>query len=333
MVTVHDVARAAGVSISTVSRALSAPGRVAPATVERVVRAASELGYRPNRAASGLRSGRSGVIGLVVPDLENPYFASVAKGVQARAHTHGRAVHIVDTDESVTTEAGEVRGLAQQTDGVILCSPRDLNRDLAALADRPVVLVNNRAEGLPSVTADHLVGMFRAVAHLRALGHRRVAYVGGPESSWSNRQRREGLRRAAETHEDVEIVLAGAFRPHVEGGRAAADLVVGAGATAVVTYNDLVAIGLMERLRSRGLEVPRDLSVVGCDDTFVAALASPPLTTLSADLHEMGARAVDVLVALLAGEDPPPAGELPVELVVRGSTGVPFSARADAAHP
>ncbi|WP_353050460.1 LacI family DNA-binding transcriptional regulator [Cellulosimicrobium sp. Marseille-Q4280] len=349
VVTVRDVARESGVSISTVSRALAEPERVAPETRDRVVAVATRLGYRPNRAASGLRAGRTGALGLVVPDLENPYFASVTKGVQARARRTGHAVFVVDAGEDPGLETELVEGLRPQTDGLVLCSPRAVEADLEVARDTPVVLVNLRIDGIPAVSSDDAHGVVLAVEHLRALGHRRVAYVGGPERSWSDARRRDGLELAHARFPDVETVAVGSFRPRVEGGRAAADLVVASGASAVLAYNDLVALGLVARLRERGLSVPDDLSVVGFDDTFVATLSSPPLTTVRTDLSLLGARAVDRLVALLdarraarvpaTGADSavgPPTGpedELPVELVVRDSTTVPPTTVPPGARP
>jgi len=328
VVTVRDVASASGVSISTVSRALSEPSRVASATRDRVLAAARDLGYEPNRAASGLRSGRTATLGVVVPDLENPYFASVTKGVQARAREHGYGVFVVDVEEDASREADEVRALLRQTDGVIVASPRGTDEELRALVARTprgrAVLVNRRIDGVPSVTADDVAGAVRALDHLRALGHRRIAYVGGPETSWSDRMRREGLRRAAAADgaPAVEVVDLGAFRPHVQGGYSAADLATGAGATAVVAYNDLVALGVEQRLRERGIPVPAEVSVLGFDDTFVATLASPPLTSVGTDLRAVGGAAVDLLVDRLREPDAP-AGHVvrPTELVVRASTG------------
>ncbi|MBB5791035.1 substrate-binding domain-containing protein [Jiangella mangrovi] len=324
MVTVHDVAREAGVSISTVSRTLATPERVAPGTRDRVTQVARRLGYTVNRAASVLRAGRTGALGLVVPDLANPYFAAVAKGAQTRARERGLGLFVVDTDEDPDLEIDAVAGLVPQTDGVLLCSPRAVGRALE-VAGEAVVLVNHQADGVPSVVADHAGGMLRAVEHLRALGHRRIAYAAGPERSWSDGQRRQGLQRAAEHFDDVEAVTFGPFAAQVPGGEAAADLVVASGATAVVTFNDLIAIGLIGRLRARGLEVPRDLSVVGCDDSYVASLVTPALTTLRADLRAIGRRAVDHLVAVAAAgaTAPDPVPRLAVELVVRSTTAPP----------
>jgi hypothetical protein len=172
-----------------------------------------------------------------------------------------------------------------------------------------------------------------APSSLRALGHHRIAYVGGPSSSWSDQARRAGLAAAAARHDDVEVVELGAFRPQVEGGQAAADLVVATGATAVITFNDLVAVGLVDRLRARRLRVPDDFSVVGCDDSYVASLVDPPLTTLRVDLRALGRAAVDQLVASAPGSPAPHLPPLDVDLVVRSSTAPPTAPPVDRGEP
>jgi LacI family transcriptional regulator len=322
VVTVRDVARAAGVSISTVSRALSLPEKVAAPTRDRVAAVAAELGYEPNRAAAGLRAGRTGAVGLLVPDLSNPYFAVIAKGVAERAREHDLGVFVVDSDEDPALESQLLRSLARQTDGVILASPRAVEADRAAAGGTPVVVVNQGGE--LAVGTDNAVGIRLALEHLRGLGHQVVAYVGGPSTSWSDGQRRAAL--ASATGAGIEVRELGAHRPTVEGGTAAADAVVASEATAAITFNDVVAVGLVRALRERGLRVPDDVSVVGFDDTFLASLVTPALTSVSADLREMGRRATDLLVGRLGlgrggGPDPATSLLLPARLVVRESTG------------
>ena len=321
--TIRDVARLAGVSPSTVSRTLSMPAMVNATTRARVAAAVEQLGYHPNRAARGLITGRTGTIGLVVPDLANPFFASVVKGVQARARRSDLAVFVADTDEDSLAEVGLVRALSKQVDGVVLCSPRSSDADLSAIAeDTTVVLVNRAAAGIPGVTYDNEGGMRQAVAHLVALGHRRIAWVGGPVTSWSTQHRGLGLRNAVEQHR-AEVVAVGNFAPTYEGGMAAADQVVSTGATAVVTYNDLVAIGLLARLHARGISVPGDLSVVGVDDIAMSRMARPALTTVRLPKQEAGRIAVELLLTLLDDPDSfiDTRGTLHGELIVRESTG------------
>lgn len=322
--TIRDVARAAGVSQATVSRALSMPELVRPATRVRVEAAARELGYRPNRAARGLITGRTGNLGLIVPDLSNPFFAAVVKGVQAAARAADHSVFIADTDEEPGVEADLLRALAKQVDGLILCSPRAPDDELASVGtDTTVVLMNRESGERPSVTVDNADGMRQALEHLAALGHRRVAFVAGPRTSWSNAQREEGLRRTAEAG-GIDLVHLGHFPPQFEGGVAAADLAVASGATAVIGYNDLVALGLLSRFGVRGIPVPDTMSVLGCDDIAMSAMSHPALTTVSVPKRAAGRATVGLLLSLLdAG---PEAGsmhrQLPTQLIVRGTTGV-----------
>jgi len=324
-VTVRDVAKAAGVSASTVSRALSLPDMVEVGTRERVLRVADSLGYRPNRAARGLITGRTGNIGLILPDLANPFFPSVVKGIQQQAHRSDYAVFVADTDEDPRAEIGLVRALAKQVDGIILCSPRMGPAELReATTVTPVVIVNRRAGTIPAVTIANADGMRQIVAHLMALGHRRIGFVAGPTSSWSSRERLRGLRAAVRSA-PVELVEIGNVAPTFEGGACAATATLLADVTAVVGYNDLVALGLANELRTRGVEVPGGLSVVGIDDIQMAAMVQPALTTLRIPKDTAGRASVDLLLRLLA--DPTarlsPRRELPTELLVRHTTAVP----------
>ena len=328
MVTVHDVARAAGVSISTVSRALASPERVAAETRDRVTRVATELGYRPNQAASGLRMGRTHAVGLLVPDLENPYFATVTKAVQARARAEGYEVFVADSDEDPDVEAELIGALAARTDGLLVASPRSDDAELrAALVGVTAVLANRELAGgpdtetpeIPCVSVDDADGVAQALGHLYALGHRKVGVAAGPSSSWSGGRRVAGLKAAAEQR-DVELVELGTFQPYFAGGTQAADYALASGVTAVVAFNDLMALGILDRLRHRGVDVPGEMSVVGFDDVQLATLVSPALTTVHAPLARLGRRAVDLLLARLRGGTSA-SSQLPVELTIRGSTG------------
>ena len=192
-----------------------------------------------------------------------------------------------------------------------------------------MVLVNRTAEGVPGVTYDNEEGMQQAVAHLVALGHRRIAWVGGPVTSWSTQHRSIGLSNALHDH-GAELARVGNFAPTYEGGMAAADQAVATGATAVVTYNDLVAIGLLARLHARGILVPGDISVVGVDDIAMSRMARPALTTVRLPKQEAGRIAVEVLLAVLDDPeaDTATSGTLHGELIVRDSTGpAPRSSR------
>ncbi|MFD6177796.1 MULTISPECIES: LacI family DNA-binding transcriptional regulator [unclassified Isoptericola] len=330
MANAHEVARAAGVSVSTVSRALTAPEQVSAATRERVLEAADRLGYTPNPTARGLRLGRTHTLGLLVPDLENPYFASVTKGVQARARAAGYPVFVADSEEDPSAEAGLLAQFAQRVDGVVLASPRSDDEELRrAVGQLPAVLVSRDLADLPSVAVDDADGIAQVLGHLHALGHRRVGVAAGPTTSWSGARRLEGLRAAAERLGDVTLVELGSFRPYFSGGLAAADHAVAQGVTAVATFNDLMALGVLDRLRGRGVRVPEDMSVVGFDDVDVATLVSPALTTVRVPRTGLGRRAVDLLLGRLdAGRaEPQTVGgdrhRLPAELVIRDSTGVP----------
>ncbi|TWD83841.1 LacI family transcriptional regulator [Kribbella amoyensis] len=323
-VTIRDVAKAAGVSPSTVSRALSLPDMVDPATRERVLRVADHLGYRPNRAARGLITGRTGNLGLILPDLANPFFPSVVKGIQHQAHQADYQVFVADSDEDPGAELGLVRSLAKQVDGLILCSPRMRPAELreAATFAAPVVLVNRKEGSIPAIAIANAAGMRLIVDHLAGLGHHRIGFVAGPRSSWSGRERLRGLRVAA-TATGTELVELGHFPPTFEGGVDAAEGALISGVTAVVAYNDLTAFGLLSALRARGVDVPGQLSVVGIDDIQMATMVHPPLTTLNIPKERTGRASVDLLLHLLGerADIPDRVREMPTELVVRETTG------------
>lgn len=317
-VTLKDVAARAGVSVATASRAFQRPGMVGADALARVRDAAASLGYTPNRTARALITGRAGVYGVIVPDLENPFFPAVLKGAQARAHELGAQLLITDAGESPAGELPLVRTLAPQVDGILLCSSRmdeDSLREAATLTR--LSLVNRVSPHLSGVFADPDPGIPSAVQHLRRMGHRRVGYVGGPAVSRSDQVRRSVISRICD-EAGMEWIEVGSFAPTAEGGRRGAEALLRTDATAAFVYNDLMALALMERLRSVGVDVPGQMSLVGWDDIPYAAMVTPGLATVQVPRYDMGATAIDLLHGGIDGARPARIG-LPTLFVPRGS--------------
>jgi LacI family transcriptional regulator len=325
-VTIRDVARASGVHVSTVSRTFSAPHLVNPETRTRVLAVAEELGYLPNRAAQALTTGRTHNLGLIVPDIANPFFPRLIKAAQAQARERDYHVFVADTDEDPRVEEELIQTFAKQVDGVLLCSPRLSNRVLDRLRhELPLVVVNRRVRGLPAVLMDVSHGARLAIEHLVGLGHRKLALVLGPEGSWNSKQIREAARDAT-IAAGAELAVVGPNSPTEQGGQRAAPEVLRTTATAVLCYNDLVAIGLVEGLDQLGVSVPGDLSVVGVDDIAEARLTRPRLTTVAMPTVAAGRSAIDMLLQMAgtAIQGPPALTTLPTTLIVRESTAAPI---------
>jgi LacI family transcriptional regulator len=333
--TIRDVARASGVHISTVSRTFSAPHLVNPETRIRVLACAEDLGYRPNRAARALITGRTHNIGLIIADIANPFFPPLIKAAEGQARHRDYHVFVADTNEDPTAEEELVHALAKQVDGVLLCSPRMSNSLIEQVSrEVPVVVINRQVAGLPCVMMDVGQGARLAVEHLLGLGHTRIALLGGPRGSWTNREIRRAAGAAARAG-GAELTVLGPNQPTETGGGDQAEAVQRSGVTAVLAYNDLMAIGLIEGLDARGLRVPQDVSVVGIDDIALSRLTRPKLTTVATPTATAGRTAVDMLLQL--DSDAPrgargrgaSAGDrrttaqvmLQTELVIRDSTG------------
>jgi len=322
-VTLADIANAAGLSGSTVSRALSAPEKVNPSTREKVRRIAKELGYvsTGGRASSSTRANQ---IGLLVPDISNPFFPPIIKAVQSRAASRGRTVLIGDIDERPADEIVRARLIRREVDGLIVASPRTPEENLHELsALQPIVFINREVPGASSILVDPDDGLWQAVQHLHALGHRRIAYLNGPKRSWSNTQRQSSVRSASKEL-GIELVELGPFEPQIQSGVHAADLLQTAGVTAVIAYDDLIALGVITRLTERGLRAGSDISVIGIDDSPMSAMAYPTLTSVQVPGPEAGIEAVDQLIALIDGSDggDPQTRRLETRLIVRSSTGI-----------
>jgi LacI family transcriptional regulator len=325
--TIRDVARASGVHISTVSRTFSAPHLVNAETRSRVLATAESLGYRPNRAARALITGRTHNLGLIVADIANPFFPPMIKAAEGQARLRDRHIFVADTNEDALVEEELVRALAKQVDGILLCSPRMSNSLIEQLSrEVPLVVVNRLVAGLPCVVMDVAQGARSAIEHLVGLGHRRLGLLGGPRGSWTNREIRKAVTTAARAA-DASLTVISPNPPTEEGGHAAAERVLREQVTGVLAYNDLMAIGLIEGLDELGVAVPADLSVIGIDDIASARRTRPKLTTVANPTSAAGRAAVDML--LQHGDDRRTTAQitLQTELVVRDSTGpVPVDA-------
>lgn len=320
--TLADVALASGVHASTVSRVLSRPEVVDPATRARVAAEVARLGYVPNRAARRLAGGRTSAVGLLVPDITNPFFAITVQAAQRRAAEGGALVLLADTARDPATECDAVRSLAAEVDGLVLCSPVAGTAALReAAGGRSLAFVNRRARGVASVVVDQEGVVDLAVGHLRDLGHRRVGVGLGPPGYWSSGRRAAHLGRLG-----PGIVPLGPTPPTFEGGRALLAPARAAGVTAVAAFNDQAALGLVAEAAAQGVTVPGELSVVGVDGVPTGAMTTPALTTVAVDLEELGRTAVD----LLAGGAGPGRRTVAPHVVVRSSTTPPTGARTGA---
>lgn len=328
--TINDVAQATGVHISTVSRTFSSPHLVNEETRNRILEVAERLGYRPNRAARALITGKTHTIGLIVADIANPFFAPMIKAAESQARQRDYHILVAETDEDPAVEEELVRAFAKQVDGVQLCSPRMSNELIEKVShDVPIVLVNRMVSDLPCVLMDVASGARSAMEHLTGLGHRKIALLGGPRSSWTSREIRKSATAVARGS-DVELTVVSPNPPTVDGGLALAERVAESGVTAVLTHNDLMAVGLIEGLRSLDIGVPGDISVVGFDDIEMAQWVRPKLTTVSNPTTGAARTAVDMLLQL--GDDRRATAQvtLRTELIVRDSTGpVPPGSRGD----
>ncbi|GIH95122.1 LacI family DNA-binding transcriptional regulator [Planobispora siamensis] len=322
-VTIRDVARESGVHVSTVSRTFSSPHLVSVRTRNRVLAVAEGLGYRPNRAARALTTGRTHNLGLIVADIANPFFPPLIKAAQAQARERDYHVFVADTDEDPLLEQELIETLCKQVDGVLLCSPRLSNRVIERLGVQvPFVVVNRRVKGSATVLMDVGQGVRAGIAHLATLGHRRLALLPGPSGSWTSEEM-QAAATAAAAEAGVELTVLRPAGPTEQGGLAAAETVAGAGVTGVLCYNDLVALGLIEGLRKQGLCVPEDLSVIGVDDSLPGRLNRPKLTTITMPTAAAGRMAVDLLLAAVSAGESGIAtlARLETNLVVRESTG------------
>jgi LacI family transcriptional regulator len=325
-VTISDVARAAGVSTMTVSRVMNDTGRVGATTRDLVRRAIAELGYHPSQVARGLTTRKSLTIGIVVPDITNPFFPAIVRGAEDEAWDAGYVVSLANTVEQAGRERAALRNMeAHRVDGLIVCSARLPSEELDGLLRRhgASVLVNRRSAdgGATSLLVDDELGTRSALHHVVGRGRRTVAFIGGPDRSASAVARRTGYvgaLRDAGRAVDPSLVESG--EPDEEAGYAAMHALWARrpDLDAVIAYNDLVAIGALQALHGLGIAVPDDVSIVGCDDVRLASLVTPALTTLRVDTYGLGRTAAALLFERMQGRAPREVLVRP-ELVVRAS--------------
>lgn len=337
--TIRQVAAAAGVSVATASRALSGSDAVVAATRERVLRVASDLDYIPSRLGRSLATGSTGNIGVILPDVTNPFYTSFLAELESAVGARDIGVLVGDSHETPELERRLIQRMTSQVDALVLASSRLSDEEVAAASARlPVVLANRMLgpataipDGLSQITIDVSPGFGEAVRHLHALGHRTITYVDGPPQSWSGGQKRAVLRRECAIL-GMPLAVVPATRPDFDGGREALHRVpgstgdVGSGGlnslpTAIVAFNDQMALGILSALRECGHDVPGGVSVVGCDDSLPRGMAWPALTTVDSSSRTLGALTASAILE----PDATRRRAVSTRLIVRDSTGAPRS--------
>lgn len=330
MVSLTDVAKLADVSIATVSRAISHPEKVAPPTLAQVQKAMAELGYKPNRVARRLRQkgGRRHLLGLIIPDIQNPFFSEIARGVEDVAYANEFAVMLCNSDEDLRKEAFYLDVMrAESVDGIIL-PPID-DRDSAVLrlaeAGMPIVSVDRSlANGaIDTVEVDNRQGAFEAVDHLLRLGHRRVAMIAGRQNVSTSRDRRLGYEEALAAHNlpvRPDYIRVGDYKQASGLALARELLALPERPTALFVSNNLMTVGAMEAIHKQGLRIPEDMAIIGFDDLPWAETLDPPLTVVRQPAYEVGRAAAELLLKRLSNPAAPAAWlRLRPKLILRSS--------------
>jgi DNA-binding LacI/PurR family transcriptional regulator len=331
--TLADVAHRADVSPTTVSRVINAHPAVNAETRKRVLEAITALGYKP-ALSQGTQHVLPGTIALVITDILNPFFPEIVRGVEDEAGTSGLALILCHTSEDPLREQQTVQILSERrVDGIIACASRMAAQNLIALQRRhntPMVLINRRVDEpcIPCITIDFADAAYRAAQHLLSQQHTRIAYLPGRSTAESSQARRRGIETALT---GVGLRLRSEWCPesfpNIEGGFQATSVLLeqppAERPTAVIAYNDIIAIGALQAIRAHHLRVPEDISVVGFDDIAVAAHTHPPLTTINQPKYRMGQLAMRMLRQIMQKQYMPCGGYTLVEspLIVRGSTG------------
>jgi LacI family transcriptional regulator len=327
--TIKEVAEWAGVSVSTVSRVLNEYPFVSEEARRREVAAMEELDYRPDMAARSMRTGTTRAVGFVVPDITNPVFSAIAKGADSVLHPHGYSLVLANSGNDAQREAELIGALQQRrVDGLITAVADESAPGLAALLARlPACILFDREvpeSGADAVCSDHEAGMEQALAHLSTLGHRRVGLVAGSQSQLGSRARVLAYRRLAQhfgLERDRGLVVIGELSRETGYLATRRLLELDAPPTAIIAGNNQLVVGALAALRDLGVAVPRDVSLVACDDVDLTQMHDPPIDVIDRDPVEHGRCAAELLLRRLSDREAPPMRVvLPTRFVARGTT-------------
>lgn len=328
-VTLKTIAKFAGVSTATVSRVLNNSRKVNPEIARKVIEIANNLNYRPNEVARGLVKGKIKTFGVVVPDIDNPFFSKICKAIQNTVRKEGYSVFLYNTDGKAEREKEIIENLIQQLiEGVFMIAPRMNSKEILDLSKEygfyPVI-VDSRVENvmLSAVWVDNVTAFIQATEFLIEIGHRKIGFVAGPLNVANSRDRLKGYLLALENNvieKDDSLIYEGDFM--ISSGYKAAEYFLGLSnpPTAILCSNDLMAIGVLRCLHDRDIRVPEQISVVGCDDIDVTASLYPPLTTVKQPIYEMGEIAAKMMLKYIKTGKLPPNSILHADLVIRNST-------------
>jgi LacI family transcriptional regulator len=331
-ITIRDVADLVGVHHSTVSRALSPDKRekISAAVVKKVEAAAKELGYYPNIVASSLKQNRSFAVGVLIPDLMNPMFPPIIRGIQDTVEALGYTVITANTDDEKEKAEGALRMmLGRSIDGVIIATAQrtDPIVDECNKHEIPFVLVNRTVDhqGVNAVVVDDELGIRSVLDHLLGLGHKRIAHIAGPQHSSTGFHRARVMSEYLSSKGLPADIVGPTSRFTIDEGRRAFRELISAGAdfSAVVAANDLLALGCLEAMQEMGIRVPEDMSITGYDDFQFLDRMNPALTTVMVPKYDMGAEAASILLEMMDGEVQLPAVvKMKPQLILRGSTAI-----------
>jgi LacI family transcriptional regulator len=331
---VKEIARRLGISTSTVSRAFSKPDMVRPELRERILKLAKELDYKPNPIARAMVCGRSDLVGLVVPDIANPFFPAIVRGAEDEACRHGLSLIVCNSDDQVTKEKQYLHSLRDlAVAGVILASASRRDAYVAELARAvPVVVLDRRLSGslVAAVGVDNYAGSAAVVDYLAELGHHSLLYLSGPMGISTAEDRLRGFRDCCRVHRIRFHVVASGFgiTDGYESLKQAWPMMDGT--TGIVCANDLCAFGAMTWLAEAGIPVPQGMSVTGFDDIAFAGIHTPSLTTVRQPAYEMGRLAIGAILRMREGQLVDEPVVLPTQVVVRESTAAPNLAATSA---